>query len=314
MQKGSLVDSQRLRFDFAHFEALTREQLRAVERLVNEQIRANTPVQVELTDMDTARSGCDGAVRREVRRRGARADDGRGLFGRTLRRHPRAAHRRHRPVRITAETGIAAGVRRVEAVTGAGALELFDRLEEREERIAQLVKAGSDNVVEKVEQLVAANRQLEKDTGEAARTARQRQRQGSRSECDRRRRREGARHASRGRRCEEPAHHARSVEGQARACRGRAGGGRWGQGFAGGRYRRRARGAVARRRADGRNRTAGRRQGWWPGRHGAGWRHATRRRCPPRWSTLPDGCAMRLRRCGCEEFVDSLLYSGKLSL
>ena len=164
MQKGSLVDSQRLRFDFAHFEALTREQLRAVEWLVNEQIRANSPVQVELTDMDGARA------------RGAMA-----LFGEKYGAEVRVltmgegfsvelcgGTHVHRTgdiglMRITAETGIAAGVRRVEAVTGAGALELFDRLEEREERIAQLVKAGSDNVVEKIEQLVAANRQLEKE-------------------------------------------------------------------------------------------------------------------------------------------------------
>jgi len=164
MQKGSLVDSQRLRFDFAHFEALTREQLRAVERLVNEQIRANSPVQVDLTDMDGARA------------RGAMA-----LFGEKYGAEVRVltmgegfsvelcgGTHVHRTgdiglMRITAETGIAAGVRRVEAVTGAGALVLFDRLEEREERIAQLVKAGSDNVVEKVEQLVAASRQLDKE-------------------------------------------------------------------------------------------------------------------------------------------------------
>ncbi len=164
MQKGSLVDSQRLRFDFAHFEALTREQLRAVERLVNEQIRANTPVQVELTDMDTARE------------RGAMA-----LFGEKYGAEVRVltmgegfsvelcggTHVRRTGdiglLRITAETGIAAGVRRVEAVTGAGALALFDRLEEREERLAQLVRGSPDNVVEKVEQLVAANRQLEKE-------------------------------------------------------------------------------------------------------------------------------------------------------
>ncbi len=163
-QKGSLVDALRLRFDFAHFEALTREQLRAVERLVNEQIRANTPVQVELTDMDTARA------------RGAMA-----LFGEKYGTEVRVltmgegfsvelcggTHVRRTGdiglLRITAETGVAAGVRRIEAVTGAGALALFDRLEEREERLAQLVRGSADNVVEKVEQLVAANRQLEKE-------------------------------------------------------------------------------------------------------------------------------------------------------
>ena len=54
-QKGSLVDSERLRFDFSHFDAVTPEELHAIESLVNEQIRANTLVQTELCDMDTAR-------------------------------------------------------------------------------------------------------------------------------------------------------------------------------------------------------------------------------------------------------------------
>ena len=66
-------------------------------------------------------------------------------------------------MRVTGESGIAAGVRRIEAVTDAGALALFDAAEARTDRVAQLLKAGRDNVVEKVEQLVAANRQLEKE-------------------------------------------------------------------------------------------------------------------------------------------------------
>ncbi len=164
VQKGSLVDAQHLRFDFAHFEALTHEQLRMVARLVNEQICANTPVQTELTDMDGARA------------RGAMA-----LFGEKYGDEVRVltmgkgfsvelcggTHVQRTGdiglMRIVAETGIAAGVRRIEALTGEAALELFDRVEEREARVAQLVKAGAANVVEKVELLVAANRQLEKE-------------------------------------------------------------------------------------------------------------------------------------------------------
>jgi len=163
-QKGSLVDAERLRFDFAHFEAMTPAQIRAVERLVNEQIRANSPVEIQVTDMETARA------------KGAMA-----LFGEKYGDEVRVltmgsgfsvelcggTHVKRTGdiglMRVTAESGIAAGVRRIEAVTGANALALFDALDERGERIAQLVKAGRDNAVEKVEQLVAAHRQLEKE-------------------------------------------------------------------------------------------------------------------------------------------------------
>ena len=66
-------------------------------------------------------------------------------------------------LRIAAEAGIAAGVRRIEALTGANALDLFDALEERNARIARLLKAGGEGAVEKLEQLIASNRQLEKE-------------------------------------------------------------------------------------------------------------------------------------------------------
>ncbi|MBK6583926.1 MAG: alanine--tRNA ligase [Gammaproteobacteria bacterium] len=163
-QKGSLVDSSRLRFDFAHFEALTPAELRAVERLVNEQIRGNTPVSIEITDMDTAKA------------RGAMA-----LFGEKYGSEVRVltmgggfsvelcggTHVQRTGdiglLRITAEAGIAAGVRRIEALTGANALDLFDALEERNARIARLLKAGGEGAVEKLEQLIASNRQLEKE-------------------------------------------------------------------------------------------------------------------------------------------------------
>src|SRR5690606_42087769 len=55
-QKGSLVDSQRLRFDFSHFEAIRPEQLRELEQLVYEQIRANSAVEIEVTDIETAKA------------------------------------------------------------------------------------------------------------------------------------------------------------------------------------------------------------------------------------------------------------------
>ena len=163
-QKGSLVDAERLRFDFSHFEAMTPAQIRAVERLVNEQIRANSAVEIAVTDMDTAKA------------RGAMA-----LFGEKYGDEVRVltmgggfsvelcggTHVQRTGdiglMRVTGESGIAAGVRRIEAVTGVNALALFDALEARSDRVAQLVKAGRDNVAEKVEQLIATNRQLEKE-------------------------------------------------------------------------------------------------------------------------------------------------------
>jgi len=164
MQKGSLVDSQRLRFDFSHFEAMSDDQIREVEALVNEQIRANTRVEIEITDMDTAKA------------RGAMA-----LFGEKYGDEVRVltmgagfsvelcggTHVNRTGdiglMRVTAESGIAAGVRRVEAVTGAAALALFDEAEARNARVARLLKVGRDAVADKVEQLLAANRHLEKE-------------------------------------------------------------------------------------------------------------------------------------------------------
>jgi alanyl-tRNA synthetase len=164
LQKGSLVDAQRLRFDFSHFEAVSAAQLREIERIVNEQVRANSEVGVEVTDMDTARA------------RGAMA-----LFGEKYGDRVRVLSmggdfsvelcggthvKRTGDIglfRIVAESGIAAGVRRIEAVTGAGALALFDEVEARNARVAALLKSSREDVAAKVEQLVAANRALEKE-------------------------------------------------------------------------------------------------------------------------------------------------------
>jgi alanyl-tRNA synthetase len=163
-QKGSLVDAERLRFDFSHFEAMTPAQIRAVERLVNEQIRANSAVEIQLTDMDTAKAKGAMALFGEKYGDEVRVLTMGGGFSVEL---CGGTHVQRTGdiglLRVTAESGIAAGVRRIEAVTGANALALFDTLEARSDRIAQLLKSGRDNAVEKVEQLIAANRQLEKE-------------------------------------------------------------------------------------------------------------------------------------------------------
>ena len=163
-QKGSLVDAERTRFDFSHFEAVSAEQLIEIEHQVNEQVRNNSPVQVEQTDMKTAKQ------------RGAMA-----LFGEKYGDEVRlltmgdgysvelcgGTHVSRTGdiglMRIVAESGIAAGVRRIEAVTGATAMARFETAEKQLAGIAQLLKAGTDDAQEKLEQVLGNARQLEKE-------------------------------------------------------------------------------------------------------------------------------------------------------
>lgn len=163
-QKGSLVDSERLRFDFSHFEALKPEELKAIEARVNQQILANTEVLTDLCDMDAAQA------------KGAMA-----LFGEKYGDEVRVlsmgegfsvelcggTHAQRTgdigQLRIVSESGVASGVRRIEAVTGVKALKLFDEAQSLIANINQLVKGRTDTVVDKVGQLVSHSRQLEKE-------------------------------------------------------------------------------------------------------------------------------------------------------
>ncbi|SDU17662.1 alanine--tRNA ligase [Halopseudomonas salegens] len=163
-QKGSLVDSQRLRFDFSHFEAITAEQLRALEQRVNQQVRLNSAVDIEITDIETAK------------RKGAMA-----LFGEKYGSSVRVltmgdgfsvelcggTHVSRTGdiglFKIVSEGGIAAGVRRIEAVTGQGALDYLNQTEEQLRQAAQLVKGSRDTLLDKLSGLVERSRQLEKD-------------------------------------------------------------------------------------------------------------------------------------------------------
>jgi alanyl-tRNA synthetase len=167
-QKGSLVDSQRLRFDFAHFEAVTAEQLQEIELLVNDQIRLNTEIATEVCDIE------------EARQKGALA-----LFGEKYGDRVRVltmgsgfsvelcggTHAKRTGdiglFRITSESGIASGVRRIEAVTGASAFEYMAHAQKKLSVVAQMLKTAPDSVVEKLDALLAHNRQLEKDLASA---------------------------------------------------------------------------------------------------------------------------------------------------
>ncbi len=163
-QKGSLVDSERLRFDFSHFEAVKPEEIKAIETLVNEQIRANTQVQVEEMDIESAKT--KGAMMLFGEKYG---DQVRVLTmgdGFSVELCGGTHVRRTGDIglfRITAESGVASGVRRIEAVTGAGALALFDEIEALADHTAQVLKTRRPQVPEKVEQLLAQNRKLEKE-------------------------------------------------------------------------------------------------------------------------------------------------------
>ena len=163
-QKGSLVDSQRLRFDFSHYEAIKPEQLRALEDRVNEQIRLNSVVGVEVTDIESAKN--KGAMALFGEKYG---DEVRVLtmgngFSVELCGGTHVSRTGDIGLfKITAESGIASGVRRIEAVTGTGALAWIADTEERLREAAATVKGSRDNMLDKLAALVERSRQLEKE-------------------------------------------------------------------------------------------------------------------------------------------------------
>lgn len=167
-QKGSLVGPDRLRFDFTHGKAMSPEEARRVEDMVNERILSNAPVRTEVLGIDAARRR--GAMMIFEEKYGdvvrmltiadsvelcggthARATGDIGLF------------------KIVSEQGVAAGVRRILATTGGNSLAYLRGLEEKIERTARAAKASPADVAEKVEKLVLRERQLEKQIEELER-------------------------------------------------------------------------------------------------------------------------------------------------
>ena len=162
-QKGSLVAPDKLRFDFSHYQAVEPEQLARIEARVNEQIRRNSVVETELMSFDDART------------RGAMA-----LFGEKYGDEVRVltmgegfsvelcggTHVRRTGdiglLRVTAEQGVANGIRRVEAVTGSGALELMDETDAIIRSAAETLKTSREDLGKRVASLVEQNRALEK--------------------------------------------------------------------------------------------------------------------------------------------------------
>ena len=162
-QKGSLVDDGRLRFDFSHFEPISGDQLKQIEALVNEKIRENADVLTRLMSYHDAIDA--GAVALFGEKYG---DEVRvlsiGDFSVELCGGTHAQRAGDIGLfKIVAESGIAAGVRRIEAVTGAAALKWVSDAEDQLSHIAELLKGGRDGVADKVRQLMEKSRQLEKE-------------------------------------------------------------------------------------------------------------------------------------------------------
>jgi alanyl-tRNA synthetase len=161
-QKGSLVDPDRLRFDFSHYEPVNAEQLAEIEDIVNREIRRNVAADTKLMSYDDAVDS--GAI---------------ALFGEKYDDEVRVLNFGDFSIelcggthvdrtgdigvfRITHETGIASGVRRIEAVTGKGALDWIDAREQTLADVASLLKSQPDQAAARVEQLLVQNKDLQK--------------------------------------------------------------------------------------------------------------------------------------------------------
>ncbi len=162
-QKGSLVAPDRLRFDFSHHQAVTPEELREIENLVNRQIRRNARAKTEEMPYKDAIAGGAIAFFGDKYAEDVRVlklgDFSTELCGGT---HVGRAGDIGL-LKITSEVGIASGVRRIEAVTGEGALEWIDASEALLRDVAGLVKGGREDIADKVAQLVGRTRGLERE-------------------------------------------------------------------------------------------------------------------------------------------------------
>ncbi len=162
-QKGSLVNDKYLRFDFSHFEAMTPAQIREVEALVNAEIRKNEPVVTELMDLEEAKAKGAMALFGEKYDERVRVLS-MGDFSTELCGGTHAARTGDIGLfRIISESATAAGIRRIEAVTGTGALESVNQQSDALSAVAQLVKSDEAGVSEKVKAALDKIRTLEKE-------------------------------------------------------------------------------------------------------------------------------------------------------
>ncbi|MDH3630830.1 MAG: alanine--tRNA ligase [Gammaproteobacteria bacterium] len=162
-QKGSLVDAEKLRFDFSHYQPVEHEQIVEIETIVNDEIRGNLKTRAETMDMEAAKKS--GAIALfgekygDVVRVLKIGSDSIELCGGT--HVPRAGD--IGLFKIVFETGIASGVRRIEAVTGEVAVKRFIDSEDKLDLIAQKLKSNRDDVLRRIDQVLAENRSNEKE-------------------------------------------------------------------------------------------------------------------------------------------------------
>lgn len=159
-QAGSSVNADRLRFDFTHFSALTPEELRQVEEIVNEQIRNSLAVKVENMPIEEAKKTGAAALFGEkygdIVRVVSMGDFSIEFCGGTHVGNTGAIT----AFKILSETGVAAGVRRIEALTAKGLMDYYNELEQKFLDAAKLIKATPDNLAEKIGHLVGENKAL----------------------------------------------------------------------------------------------------------------------------------------------------------
>jgi alanyl-tRNA synthetase len=162
-QRGSLVNSERLRFDFSHFEPVTKDQIREIERVVNDQVMRNSDVQTEVMALDAAKEKGAMALFGEKYSEEVRVLTMGDGFSIELCGGTHASRTGDIGLfRITSEQGVAAGVRRIEAVTGSGALALVEEQEDLINQSASLIKADAFSLLDKLQSLVEQNKKLEK--------------------------------------------------------------------------------------------------------------------------------------------------------
>ncbi|HDD9634409.1 TPA: alanine--tRNA ligase [Escherichia coli] len=162
-QKGSLVNDKVLRFDFSHNEAMKPEEIRVVEDLVNTQIRRNLPIETNIMDLEAAKAKGAMALFGEKYDERVRVLS-MGDFSTELCGGTHASRTGDIGLfRIISESGTAAGVRRIEAVTGEGAIATVHADSDRLSEVAHLLKGDSNNLADKVRSVLERTRQLEKE-------------------------------------------------------------------------------------------------------------------------------------------------------
>ena len=162
-QAGSNVNDERLRFDFTHFSAMTSEELQKVEAIVNEQIQASLPIDVQLMPIDEARKTGAAALFGEkygdIVRVVSMGEFSKELCGGTHVSNTSTIT----AFKIVSEAGVAAGVRRIEALTSKGLLKYYDELEKKLADVAKLVKATPDKLEDKIQHLLAEVKTLQSE-------------------------------------------------------------------------------------------------------------------------------------------------------